>query len=66
MTEEEARQKWCHRVISADKWPDRFCVGAHCMAWRWSGGNPHTPKSEGGILLPRELWPGFCGLAGAP
>lgn len=49
----------------------RFCIGSSCMAWRWGeAGDPHAkdPKGRkrGGILLPRNLWPGYCGLAGKP
>jgi hypothetical protein len=42
------------------------CLASACMAWRWDSGNPHDSESKGGILLPKDLWPGHCGLAGKP
>ena len=42
------------------------CLASACMAWRWDNFDPHDSKSSGGILLPKEQWPGHCGLAGKP
>ncbi|MGI9297784.1 MAG: hypothetical protein ACR2QC_07790 [Gammaproteobacteria bacterium] len=42
----------------------RVCAGPRCAGWRWVYGDPADSKTIGGILLPSNLWPGFCGRAG--
>lgn len=66
MTEDEARQTRCHQAMQGGF--EAHCVGSKCMAWRWDKrfGDPPKSKEEGGIMLPREAWPGYCGLAGKP
>lgn len=70
MTEEEAKTKSCcgagGQEVFGGNLGDLYCIGSQCMAWRWIAGDPHGPATDGGILLPRSQWPGFCGLAGKP
>lgn len=70
--EAEARQMMCcggeecgeRHNTTADLYVKRYCGASKCMAWRWVNQNPHEEPKKGSILLPRELWPGYCGLAG--
>jgi hypothetical protein len=76
-TEQEAKTKWCPFGAGAKEFGENgtnnvplrvytqpstaHCIASACMAWQWVHGNPHEAKSAGGILLPREQWPGYCG-----
>lgn len=69
MTEEEAKKKWCPlaRIVTridedlvvanrvAGEIP--FCVGSHCMFWRWSHqDNDGMPTGFcGGATLPKYM-----------
>lgn len=67
MTEDEAMDQECIGPPNCGHKITRQCVGSACgMAWRWEIGDPKAKESKGGILLPRNLWPGYCGLAGKP
>lgn len=67
MTEDEAREKICHRTlgmtIATNAIRPSNCIASACMAWRErSVGNRNNPP--GG---PDQRWAtndGFCGLAG--
>lgn len=79
MTEDEAKSKWCpfarglirsgtnmvagNRIDNIETDPKATCIGADCMAWRWTDyewtGNPSMPERAGGVN-------GHCGLAGKP
>lgn len=53
VTEKDAKFLFCP-LLTTPEGKMRFCQGAQCMMWRWSG-------EEGG-----EGTVGFCGLACAP
>jgi hypothetical protein len=78
-TENEAAEKWCpfargdvtarERVEDGKPGPNASrCIGAACMAWRWSGfvfsdGTFVAHNIQGPSPLERV---GFCGLASVP
>jgi hypothetical protein len=62
MTEDEAKQKTCHKTLapvatadgSAPWHSPAACIGSACMAWRELFESTHGKKV------------GYCGLAGKP
>lgn len=64
MTEDEAAETYCHKLISwrdVRRSEDVCCSGSMCMAWRWSEWN--VDESTHQRLDPTK---GYCGLAGKP
>ena len=74
VTAEEAKQKYCLRLVPGEK-----CRAAECMAWRWLGGE-FVPWKRGALVSEEEHIErmereraghakhrqGYCGLAGKP
>lgn len=61
LTEEEAKEKWCHRYSDSDGF--RSCIGDSCMAWRWHSVILHHEEPIQHVEV-RKTGKGYCGLAG--
>ena len=74
MTEDEAKTKICHKILSvmpanAAIREGHWCIGSTCMAWRGSytmmvhniGADVGKPPST-----PVQVKDGYCGLASKP
>lgn len=60
VTEEEAKDKMCARMLTNAEGEVNCCVGSECMSWRWERTkqvmqDPENPEHKG-----------FCGIAGKP
>ena len=67
MTEDEAREKWCHKTprIVAENGalaPKCCCITDDCMAWRWERNIRPPDGLYGGALVDPPV-DGYCGLA---
>lgn len=74
MTEEEAKEKICHKTLAAMGGSDGVpswtspqpCLGSACMAWRWLYADEFGADANGLGDLRVKIDGGYCGLAGKP
>lgn len=64
--ETEATDKAVCPVMPFFQDAPRFCVGRHCMAWRWAETHILNPDDPTGDLVISHDTHGYCGMAGAP
>jgi hypothetical protein len=74
MTEDEAKTKWCHKLLQfktanpeANWGWDGKCMGSACMAWRWAKVERNLGVNHGyERVITDSGINGYCGLAGKP
>jgi hypothetical protein len=71
MTEEEARNKICPKMIArmyldhrsgATEYDYSYCIASDCMMWEWK----HEPFIENHLPTWKRTDKGCCGLGGKP